>query len=544
MAVGLGARAGREQAEDQDDEGSVPLKHGSERIRSARNFEQYARLLCLLLWGCGSSHAADAKHGALTVILPREPEQLDPRYVGDAYGLKVTRLLHASLVRVHPVTLEPTPDLAERVVVEGTTRYRVSLRPGLAFADGSPLDAEDVVATFRGLVDPLVKSRFVSTFSRIQRVEAVSPREVLFELDAPHATFLTDLEIPILRAEDARVPASPGRLPVGAGPYRLLERSGGMLLLGENTHYHARPVAHRTLKLLVIHDDNTRALRMLAGAGDLALNTIPPLLLPLFQPPRFQIRSEHGVGTTYVGVNLTHPALRDVRVRRAIAHAIDRPRLIAYKLFGRAKLATSWIAPSHWAYAPDTPRYDFDPERARALLEEAGFHAGSDGTRLALTLRTTSDRGVISLARAMASMLRDVGIELDVRPSESATLLADLSRARFELAFMQSPDVVEPHVLSWFFSSERIPEPGKREGANRWRLRDPELDRALEDGRIHVEQEARRAAYQRVQHLLAHALPVIPLWHEDVVAVTSERLANYRVPRDARFGTLTGVPLP
>ncbi len=528
----------------------MALKHAAESIRSARTFDQLARhalvtlVACLALCACGPRSAQEAPAQGVVVILPREPEQLDPRFVGDAYGLKLTRLLHASLVRLHPLTLEPIPDLAESVQMEGPTRYRVTLREGLAFADGSALDATDVIATFRGLVDARVKSRFMSTYARIRKLEAVSPRAVVFELDAPHATFLTDLEIPILRAEDALVPATPGRLPVGAGPYRLHARQTGAIWLRENAHYHARPVIHPALQLLIIHDDNTRALRMLAGAGDLALNTIPHLLLPLFERPGFQIRSQPGVGTTYIGMNLDQRALHDLRVRQAIAYALDRDRLIAYKLFGRATLATSWIAPNHWAYAADTPRYDYDPRRACALLDEAGFAPGADGFRLALTLRTSSDRAVISLARALASMLRDVGIDLDVRPSEAATLLADLARGRFELTLMQIPEVIDPHTLSWFFASDRIPEPGKREGANRWRLRSPELDQALETGRAYPERAQRVEAYRQVQHLLARELPVIPLWHEDVVAVTSARLADFIVPRDGRFNTLAISPEP
>ncbi|MDB4985136.1 MAG: hypothetical protein JWN04_314 [Myxococcaceae bacterium] len=532
---------------------SRPLKHGAERSHLARKFEQYARgrppatrclflamLVCslVLLLGCRSRRSAEVASDAVVVILPREPEQLDPRFVGDAYGLKITRLLHASLVRIDPFSLEPVPDLAESVQVETPTRYRVRLRANLHFSDGTVLDADDVIATFKGLVDARVKSRFMSTFARVVRIEAVNARELLFELDAPHATFITDLEMPILRAEDALQPAAPGRLPVGAGAYLLKARETGMLWLAANPRYHAQPVAHRHLKLLVIHDDNTRALRMLAGAGDLALNTIPPLLLPLFKAPEFRIQSEPGVGTSYVGINLEHHALRDPRVRQALAHAIDRERLIAYKLFGRAQLASSWIAASHWAYASDTKSYGYDVARARQLLDEAGLAPGKDGFRLALTLRTSSDRGVISIARALSSMLRDVGIDLDVRPSEGATLLADLARGRFELAFLQSPDVVEPHVLSWFFASDRIPEKGKREGANRWRLRDPELDAALERGRAHTDRATRIAAYHEAQHLLARDLPVIPLWHDDVIAVTSQRLFDFRVPRDARFGTL------
>ena len=496
-----------------------------------------ALALALGMLACRGGRTVEAPRDAVVVILPREPEQLDPRFVSDAYALKVTRLLHASLMRIDPMTLEPVPDLAEHVALESATRYRVRLRRGLAFADVSALDADDVVATFRGLTDPAVKSRYVSTFSRIEKVEASAPDEVVFTLKAPHATFLTDLEVPILRAEDALVPPRADKVLVGAGPYRLAGSEAGLLSLRENPRYHGGRPRYPSLSLLVIHDDNTRALRMLAGAGDLALNTIPPLLLPLFERTGFRIRSEKGIGTTYLGLNLAHPALSDVRVREALANAVDRARIVEHKLLGRATLATSWIPPGHWAHATDTPSHPYDPARARQLLDAAGF-VPKDGVRLALTLRTSSDRAVVSLGRALSSMLAEVGIDLDVRPSETATLLADLAHGRFELAFLQSPDVIEPHVLSWFFASDRIPEAGKREGANRWRLRSPAIDAALEQGRTTLAQNARVAAYHRVQHLLARELPVIPLWHEDVVAVTSGRLADYRVPRDGRFGTL------
>lgn len=487
---------------------------------------------------CGSEQAAP-EDSALVVILPREPDQLDPRFVGDAYGLKLSRLLHASLVRIDPLTLEPVPYLAERIEVEDAAHYRVFLRPDLRFSDGSTLDAEDVVATFRGLVDPKVRSRYASTYRRIREVFAVTDREIAFELDSPHATFITDLEIPILRAEDAARPSGDGFLPVGAGPYTLGPRTRGELLLERNAHaLTASSLPHPRLRFVVVHDDNTRALRMLAGASDLALNVISPLLVPLFQTPKFQVRTAPGVGTTYLGFNLEHPVLSDLRVRRALAHALDRTALVQHKLGGRARLASSWIVPGHWAHASDTATYAYDPTRARELLTEAGISRG-----LSFTLRTGSDRFAVSVARALAAMWAAAGVDVDVRPSESATLLSDLAHGRFEIALMQVPEVFEPHVLSWFFASERIPQVGVREGGNRFRMRNAELDAAFEAGRLTVEREQRTAIYRKVQHLLARELPVIPLWHEDVVAITSRRLHDYQVPRDGRFGTLT-LPAP
>jgi peptide/nickel transport system substrate-binding protein len=344
----------------------------------------------------------------------------------------------------------------------------------------------------------------------------------------------------VVRAEDSftRMPNGPGALPIGSGPYVLVRREVGRLELQANPHWYGGQPKHERIRMIVVRDDNTRALRLLAGAADLAINAIPPGLIPLFTRDHgFDITAARGINTTYIGVNTEAPPLRDVRVRQAIAYAIDRKALIEAKLGGRAELASSFIPPGHWAYAPDTKNYTYDPARARALLDEAGVPAGSDGVRLRLALRCGSDRSRISVARAVVAMLADVGLAVDVLPSETGTLIADLNRGQFELTIMQMPEVIEPHVLYWWFGRDRIPGPG-REGSNRWRYTAPQLEAALERGRSHVERSERIAAYRDVQHLLADALPVIPLWHEDVVAVRGPMAQDVIVPRDGRFTTL------
>jgi peptide/nickel transport system substrate-binding protein len=235
------------------------------------------------------------------------------------------------------------------------------------------------------------------------------------------------------------------------------------------------------------------------------------------------------------------PALRDVRVRQALAYGIDRTRLMHVKLGNRARLARGWIAPGHWAFDEGTPEYAYDPDRARALLREASSAApgerSASPSRLHLTLRCGSDRFRQSIARALGAMWAAIGVDVEIRPSEVATLIADLNRGRFELTMLEVPEVIEPHVLSFFFGSDHVPGAG-REGANRWRLRSAALDRALESGRVQLDREARKAAYSDVQRILAQELPVIPLWHEDVVAVESQRALGFTVPRLGRFEPL------
>jgi peptide/nickel transport system substrate-binding protein len=492
--------------------------------------------------GAADSAGAEGDDGPRVVLIPRDVQEIDPRFSGDAYGHKLSRLLFASLVTIDSDTLEVVPDLAEQVAIVTPTVYRARLRSGLRFADGSALDASDVVATYRSVVEPAMGSRYARTYERIARVEIVDARTIDFHLSGPHATFMTDLELPVMRAEDEHrhVGQLGAAMPVGAGPYRLLSRSEGRIELGPNRHWYGGTPRFPRVRMLVVHDDNTRALRLLAGAADLALNAIPPLLLPLFEADsRFTVRSAPGVGTAYVGLNMEAPALRDVRVRQALAHGIDRARLMRAKLGNRARLARGWIVPGHWAFDEGTPDYAYDPDRARALLRQASGAAWGETLppRLRLTLRCGSDRTRQSIARALGAMWAEIGVEVEIRPSEVATLIADLNRGRFELTMLDVPEVIEPHVLSFFFGSDHVPGAG-REGANRWRLRSAALDRALESGRAQVDREARKAAYRDVQRILAHELPVIPLWHEDVVAVETQRARGFQVPRLGRFEPL------
>lgn len=527
---GARARAHGQQAEDR-----------KTKERSVRHRPHPSSALALLLViGLGCGRPAERDPDSLVVMLPRDAEQLDPRFVGDPYGLRVSRLLFGSLLTIDPRTLEVIPDLAESVEALSPTQFRVRLRKGLRFSDGTPLDARDVVATFEGVVDPKLKSRYAQNYRRIAEMQVPDPRTILFILREPHATFLTDLELPIVRRQDAfrRIATPEEPLPIGAGPYRLVRREPGVLELRANPHWHRGAPIYPNVRMVVIRDDNTRALRMLAGQGDLAVASIPPLLLPLFEDDGpFETRSAPGISTLYLGFQTGSSKLADVRVRRAIGYAIDRELLVEAKYQGLARVTDSWIPHGHWAELAGEPPRPFDPAVAATLLDEAGFPdpVGPE-PRMRLVLRTTSERFRQSVARAIAAMLQEVGVEVDVRPSEAATLISDLNRGRFEMTLLQVPEVIEPHVLSWFFDSSRIPGP-QSEGANRWRYRNAELDRLFELGRTTIDRSERRAAYERVQRILSRDVPVLPLWQPDTIAVV-RRGSRFDVPRDGRFGTL------
>lgn len=494
----------------------------------------------MLLCACSTRDrdGVDTSSG-LRVLLPRDVQQIDPRVTVDAYGLRVSRLLFASLVAIDPQTLDVVPDLAERVDLVTPVEYRVRLREGLVFSDGSTLDAHDVKSTFESLQSAALASPYARTYARIVAIETPSLREIVFRLDGPHATFLTDLELPILRFEDRdrRLDGWTTSV-VSSGPYRLVQRTAGRIDLVANPRWHQRAPRLKHLELRVVRDDNTRALRLLAGAADLSINGVPPLLVPLFTTAQgFEVKRARGIGTAYLGTRTDRGPLSDVRVRQALSLLVDREAMIDAKLGGRAVVARGWITPGHWAFAADVAVPVFDPQRAGRLLDVAGYPL-RDGVRMRLLLRCGNDRFRQSLAQAIASMAREAGVIIEVRPSEVATLIADLNHGHFDLGLLEVPEVIEPHVLSWFFASDRIPNGHGVEGANRWRFQHADLDAMLERGRVTTDREGRIAAYRQVQRILARELPVIPLWHEDVVAVAGPRAHDVVVSRDARFSTL------
>lgn len=489
--------------------------------------------LALGLAACTSPPSATSDR--LLVLIPGEPLEIDPRHVVDAQGLRVSRLLFQGLVSIDSHSLDVRMELAEAVEpsADGIT-YAVTLRDGLTFSDGSSLDSDDVRATFESVLDQETGSRFADNYSRIARIDTPDGRHVVFTLRAPHAPFLTDLELPIVRREDARAHLALTNDLVSSGPYVVARTSGRVYDLDARSDWHRGRAAHPSLRFVVIRDDNTRALRLLAGAGDVAISSLPPLLVPMFaDDPHFVVTTAEGTGTVYVGIELEHPPLDDPRVRTALAMAIDRAAIAEGKYDGLASIAETWIPDGHWASDATITVPSFDPERARALLREAGVPEGTE-----LVLRCSSDRTRVSTARAIASMLADVGLLVEVRQSETGILLADLDAGRFDLALMAIPEMLEPHAMARFFDSRSIPG-GPAGGANRWRFRSPGLDQALADGVRAVAIPARREAYLRAQRILAAELPVIPLVHERVVVVSSARASLASAPRDGRYAFLT-----
>lgn len=498
--------------------------------------------------GCGSTQRT--RPDELVILIEATVEDLDPRFAASAYAIKVSRLVAAPLVSLNNPDMRPRMELAESVRQPSPRTYVVTLRASARFSDGTPVTGADVKATLDSIRGDQSLSPYRRAFARIIRIDVLSTRKVRFTLRAPHAPFVSDLDMGILPARQVGASARrrSGRIPdgalVGAGPLRIVRRTAQRIVLAPNPHYFGpRPKLKRYV-IKTVEDDNSRLLCLVSGGGDITQNTVAPLLLPALQrSDKLRVGSGPSLMTTYLAFNLADKRLGDVRVRRAIAHALDRRRIIRAKFRGRARIATSILAPHHWAHNPDLAPVGFDLAAARRLLDAAGYpRPAGGGPRFKLTYKTSSNRFRLALARVLARQLGRVGIAVQVRSYEWGVFFADLKKGNFQLATLQMTELAEPDYHYYFFhSSKRSSAAKPNAGGNRFGYADAEVDRLLEGGRVEQDRARRRQLYRRVQARLHGDLPILPLWHEDNLVVMRRHVRGYRMLPNARFDPLLRV---
>ena len=492
-----------------------------------------ATLLVAAASGCpGGSGRSGGDLRPLEILVPNDAETLDPRYSSDAVAVRATRLIHAGLVRLDPTTLVPVPYLAKSWTWLDATTLRIDLREDVRFHSGAPLEAADVVATLRAFASPRVASRHASVVDAILSAREEGEHAVIVTLRRPHATLITDLELPVLRRDQAESPADPDGALDGLGPYVVARFARGEISLSPAEHA-ALPRPAHALVIRTVHDENARAVRLEAGRADVAVNAISPTLLPELAGRRdLVVASRPGANLTYAVMRVDRGALADVNVRRAISLGIDRAGIARTLLAGHAVPADTLIPPAHWAYTPAEAPFLYDPAASRQALTLAGFQ------RLRLTLLTSTDRLRGTIARFIAQELDEVGIDLEVIPLELGTMMARLSAGDFDMATLQLPELAEPNVLRVFLSSAFVPP----RGSNRGRIADPVLDALLEEGDRIAGEDARRLVYERVEARMRDELYWIPLWHEDQVSVASVRARAFLPSAEGRWLSLALLP--
>ena len=479
----------------------------------------------------------------VVIVIEAAMTTADPRAQVTSYDNKLAHLVASGLTAVDTPTLLPRLDLATRIEHPDPLTVDVTLRDDARFSDGDPVTAADVAGTFGSILaaDSTSASHKLMV-DRFAAVEAIAPRVARFHLVTPLATFNSDVDFGIVSFHHGP-PRSDAV--IGAGPYVLRELTSTAALLDANPYYYGGPAKTPHLEIKFVRDAAARLLMVVGGSADLIQNAIRPDLVSAMRgKPRVAVKTSTGVILTYLMMNNLDPVLSRREVRQAIALALDRPTIVAAKLGGLATLATGLIAPSHWAYSGDVPRYEHDVARAKQLLDAAGLpDPDGDGPapRVRFIYKTSADTFRVAIARVIAAQLAEVGIAVEVRSFEFATFFGDVKKGQYQLASMQTTDITDPDFLFMYFHSSWIPSPTNPDGFNRWRYRNAEVDRLTTAGRVEVSREKRKAIYAQVQRLLAEDVPVVPLWHEDNIILSNVDVQGYTTSPNARLAGLTQI---
>lgn len=543
-----------------------------------------ALLLCGVLCGLAAcqapapaAEAPAAEPVQIVYAMYQEPEQLNPFLASQTVAGEVRALVVEGVLGLDPEGAN-YPELAVSVPTvenggvspDGLT-LKYELRDDVLWSDGEPLTCDDMLFTYEAAVDPDSGAVRRTGWDRIASVECVDDYGLTIQFAEFYAPFL-GLFYAILPRHATGDPADMtqwayNRQPVGTGPYRLTEWvSGNHIMLEANAHYRdypARPLAERIVVRIVPSREVGKAL---LRSGEIhILRDLTEADTPEFlETPGVSVHGRPSSRTERLLLNLAdpaidatddplahpHPLLGDVRVRQALELAIDKQFIVDNLLYGATEVATSEIGLG-WA-ACDIPPAEFDPERAAALLQEAGFtDADGDGTRecagcahapagmpLSLKIQTTSGNQLRENTQVLlAEMLAKVGAELRIENVPSAELFGRWSSGAFrkhgdfDILMYTTTDGIDPHrqMASYFHSSAMPTAANNGVGNNYSRWVNSAADAALDLAGATPDTAARIAAYQTVCELIDAELPHIYLYERGDLHAARDNVRGFKV---------------
>jgi peptide/nickel transport system substrate-binding protein len=449
--------------------------------------------------------SGDPDGTSLVIAVAEEPAELNPL---SGYGANGAAKIFDGLVE-HDVDLTLRPALAADLpepAADGRT-WTVRLRAGVTFSDGSPLDAQDVVATYQALLDPANRSPMRQRFSMLRQVVAQSPSVVRFELTAPYAPF-PDLLVFGIMSSESLAATSP---PVGTGPYRVDDwQRGTRLVLAANDDYWAGAPAIKKVTVEFLPDDEARATRLREGKLDGA--ALPPALAQEFDgTDGLRVVSHSSADVRAVVLPSDGPVTGDPAVRLALNHAMNRRTVVDDVLAGQGQVAHTPMPAVLAEYVEPGAVFEYNITHALDQLESRGWVTGADGIRsrngqpAKFTLSyLAGDTVSEDLAKSFATSARSIGIQVDLLPAARESLTGS-SLVAFGDPF--DPDLaLHPHL-----STTSDAALGAYQNAT--------VDDALNTGRTATDPAQRATAYRRLQraYITSPGMVVIAAPHHTYV---------------------------
>lgn len=494
------------------------------------------------LSGClkqSSQNTNDARSD-IVIGLSSTPQSLDPRLGTDVSSARVQQLIYNSLVK-KALNSDLIGDLAEKWDIVNETTYRFYLKKNVMFHSGEKLTAYDVKATFDSILNDALASPKKSAYEKLSAIIVEDDYTIVFNTREPFAPFLINMVLGILpRAEAEKTDQSDGINPIGTGPFRFDRRDGDDVIhLSRFEGYFEEKASLSAVHFRIIPDDTIRTMELEKGDLDFLQNNVPiDSLERLNRIPDLKVMTAPGTSYYYIGFNFrVDSMLRDIRVRKALGMALNRDSMIEHLLGGLAIKAAGVIPKGHWAFNPDIDQLGYQPEDARALLDQAGFVSGSDGIRFKIKFKCPQNKQSQRLAEVIQAQWAEIGVQMEIQSLEWGTFYDDIIKGNFETYVLSWVGVTDPDILFSIFHSENVPPNGRNRG---WYKSDP-MDELLERGRSELRTDIRAEIYRDVQKIVAEELPYISLWHTNNIAVMKRNLTGYELYPAGDFDSFATV---
>jgi peptide/nickel transport system substrate-binding protein len=492
-----------------------------------------------------ASEAMAEGGGTLRVGLDVDAGTGDPRLARDTSALRLRELVFDGLIEIQP-DFTPAPSLAESWENPDDLTWVFKLRPDVTFHNGDPLTAEDVKFTFDSILDETFASPNRSFYTPVTAIDVIDDLTVQFTLSEPYGPFLSYLNMPIVPKAVAEAdPEAFAGSPVGTGPFRFVEwRRGDRIILEANPDYWDGAPLMDGVELIVVPDNSARVVALESGDLDLAQSPLSPQDVKRMEATDgFTVNRIPAAGYTYINLNCADPALSDVRVRQALSHLVNRQEILDTIYEGIGQIANGPIPPGMWAFTDDLVGYDYDPEAARALLDEAGWVVGADGIRskdgtpLALTVRTHSEdpdrRQVVEVLQAVFS---SEGIAADTNVVDWPTFFADVQAGNYQVGIVGWLNLTNPDQAFY----RQFTEGG---AANYGSCVDPQLDALIREARATLDQDAAKELYAEAARMVAENAFYIFLQYQEYIAVAPNELSGFVVNPVSNFRSLKDVSI-
>ena len=462
----------------------------------------------------------------------------------DAASERVRTLMFNSLVRKNE-KFDYVGELASNITrSDDGLAYTFTLRDGVKFHDGRLLTSADAKYT----LDTVFSSDFAKSASfyegsgankksYIKTVAAPDDKTVVVRLIKPWVGLLSNLvPVAIIRKDSY---ASQKDHPLGTGPFKFVhyDSSQQVVDLEAFSDYWEGPAKIQSLRVRVISDTNALQAELRTGRVDLA--PLPTSLSPdaiklLGQDPSLQVLQFTGSNVNLLTFNTSQAPLDNVRVRQAIAFAVNRESMIRDLLLGQAKIAHSILPEDSWAYTPGQ-KYSYDPAMAKTLLDEAGFKdPDGDGPQLRFSKPLVykvsgSSVSARQYAGVIQNYLKEVGVPVSIETAELNTLFDQLRYGQFQIFYGQwVGGNQDPLFYKDLFATSEIPTQ-ERAARNRSRYSNKELDALLDEGVNTYDREKAFGLYSRIQEIVSRDLPVFPLWYQANMVIARKNVGNIQV---------------